>query len=95
MAQFEGLVRRRTAAEGTSTRRPRHSLGPLRQVPSQVHATKMTDGSTPPTLLCATPTCSQLFSFVEVRRVYPWLAMLRDRLTNTMDAYQLNRFANG
>ena len=28
MAQFEGLMRRRTAAEGTSTRRPRHSLGP-------------------------------------------------------------------
>ena len=47
------------------------------------------------TLLSATPTCSQLFSFVEVRKVYPWLAMLRDRLTNTTDAYQLNRFANG
>ena len=23
--------------------------------------------------------------------VYPWLAMLRDHLTNTTDAYQLNR----
>ena len=53
------------------------------------------------TLLSATPTCSQLFSLVEVRalrRVTPWLAMLRDDLSdlpNTMDAYQLNRFANG
>ena len=28
MAQFEDLMRRRTAAEGTSTRRPGHSLGP-------------------------------------------------------------------
>ena len=55
-----------------------------------VHACLLAD-----TLLSATPTCSQLFSFVEVRRVYPWLAMLRDHLTNTMDAYQLNRFANG
>ena len=55
-----------------------------------VHACLLID-----TLLSATPTCSQLFSFVEVRRVYPWLAMLRDRLTNTTDAYQLNRFANG
>ena len=27
--------------------------------------------------------------------VYPWLAMLRGHLTNTTDAYQLNRFANG
>ena len=40
-------------------------------------------------------TNTQIFSFVAVRRVYPWLAMLRDHLTNTMDAYQLNRFANG
>ena len=30
------------------------------------------------------------FSFVEVRRVYPWLAIVRDRLTDTTDAYQLN-----
>ena len=51
-----------------------------------VHACLLID-----TLLSATPTCSQLFSLVEVRRVYPWLAMLRDRLTNTTDAYQLNR----
>ena len=43
------------------------------------------------TLLSATPTCSQLFSFVEVRRGYPWLAMLRDRLPTTTAAYQLNR----
>ena len=55
-----------------------------------VHACLLAD-----TLLSATPTCSQLFSFVEVRRVYPWLAMLRGHLTNTMDAYQLNCFAYG
>ena len=30
------------------------------------------------------------FSLVEVRRVYPWLAMLRDHLTDT-DAYQPSR----
>ena len=27
---------------------------------------------------------------MEVRRVYPWLAIARDRLTDTTDAYQLN-----
>ena len=42
-------------------------------------------------------TITQSFSFVAVRalrRVYPWLAMLRDHLsdlTNTTDAHQLNR----
>ena len=50
--------------------------------------------------ICGTPWCTrnrarltntQNFSLVEVRRVYPWLAMLRDHLTYTTDADQLTR----
>ena len=50
--------------------------------------------------ICGTPWCTrnrarltntQNFSLVEVTRVYPWLAMLRDRLIYTTHADQLNR----
>ena len=34
---------------------------------------------------------TQNFSLVEVRRVYPWLAMLRDHQTTTADTDQLTR----
>ena len=45
-------------------------------------------------MIVHTLTNTQIFSLVKVRAlrgVTPWLAMLRDDLTYTMDAYQLDR----
>ena len=51
-------------------------------------------------LVCGTPWCTHNRKYFDkysnllirgVRRVYPWLAMLRDHLTHTTDADQLTR----